>query len=72
MGVRGCFERMRRITPPPLSLDEWTTIYGATWHQLHANILPRYPEAVIEAARVKADAAPLYLPPHESHPGPVR
>jgi hypothetical protein len=52
--------------------DEWTTIYGATWHQLHANILPRYPEAVIEAARVKADAAPLYLPPHETHPGPLR
>ncbi|MGH9069258.1 MAG: hypothetical protein ACRD0J_17480, partial [Acidimicrobiales bacterium] len=50
--------------------DEWTRVYGAIWHQLRANILPRYPEAVIQAARVKADAAPLYLPPHETHPGP--
>ena len=52
--------------------DEWTAMYGATWHQLHANILPRYPEAVIQAARVKADAAVLYLPPHETHGGPVQ
>jgi len=52
--------------------DEWTRIYGATWHQLHANILCRYPEAVIAAARVSADAAALYLPPHETHAGPVR
>jgi hypothetical protein len=52
--------------------DEWTRVYGATWHQLGANILPRYPEAVIQAARVKADAAPLYLPPHEIHGGPIR
>jgi hypothetical protein len=52
--------------------DEWTRIYGATWHQLHANILCRYPEAVIAAARVKADAAALYLPAHETHAGPVR
>jgi hypothetical protein len=51
---------------------EWTTIYGAAWHQLHTNILPRYPEAVIQAARVKADSAVLYLPPHETHEGPVR
>ncbi|HEV2368561.1 MAG TPA: hypothetical protein VGR90_01720 [Acidimicrobiales bacterium] len=52
--------------------DEWTRIYGAVWHQLSANIFPRYPEAVIQAARVKADAAPLYLPPAETSPGPVR
>lgn len=52
--------------------DEWTRMYGAAWHQLHANILSRYPEAVIGAARIKADAAALYLPPHETHPGPLR
>lgn len=52
--------------------DEWTGIYGAAWHQLHSNIFPSYPDAMIEAARAKADAAALYLPPHETHPGPLR
>ena len=61
-------EAQRREMPA----DEWTRIYGPTWHQLRTNIFPRYPEAVIRAARVKADAAALYLPPHEAHPGPSR
>jgi hypothetical protein len=55
-----------------MAADEWTTMHGAVWHQLHSNIFPRYPEAVIAAARITADAAALYLPPHETHPGPLR
>jgi hypothetical protein len=55
-----------------IEADEWTRIYGAVWHQLRENVFSRYPEALLAAARAKADAAPLYLPPHEADPGPAR
>ena len=45
--------------------DHWAATYGEAHRHLTENILPRFPPAVVAAARAAADLDPelLYLPP---------
>ena len=48
--------------------DQWDATYGEAHRQLVENVLPRFPTAVVAAARAAADLDPelLYLPPQLS------
>ncbi|HEV2809062.1 MAG TPA: hypothetical protein VGV93_01525 [Acidimicrobiales bacterium] len=45
--------------------DQWAATYGEAHRQLTENVLPRFPPAVVAAARAAADLDPelIYLPP---------
>jgi len=48
-----------------LDTDEWTSKFGRAWWRITGQILPAFPAALVEAARVEAESAGpelLYLP----------
>ncbi|MFG1466365.1 hypothetical protein V5F77_26325, partial [Xanthobacter sp. DSM 24535] len=52
-----------------LDAYDWRKKFGRAWHRISKQILPSFPEAVVEAARIEASSAEhslLYLPPEAS------